>query len=69
MVPYCCLFLLSVFILFWFTYYVSEFRLLNDHLSGKELFFRFTASAFRKLLCIYVFRSYFCFGLRAGYGT
>ena len=28
---------------------------LNDHLSGKELFIRFTASAFRKLLSIYVF--------------
>ena len=27
----------------------------NDHLSGKELFIRFTASAFRKLLSIYVF--------------
>ena len=30
-------------------------------LSGKELFIRFTASAFRKLLSIYVF-SYFPFG-------
>ena len=31
------------------------------HLSGKELFIRFTASAFRKLLSIYIF-SYFPFG-------
>ena len=30
-------------------------------MSGKELFFRFTASTFRKLLSIYVF-SYFPFG-------
>ena len=61
MVPYCYLFLLSVFIL-WFTYYVSDiFRLLNDHLYGKELFIRFTARAFRKLLSIYVF-IYFPFG-------
>ena len=34
---------------------------LTDHLSGKELFIRFTASAFRKPLSIYVF-SYFPFG-------
>ena len=34
---------------------------MNDHLSGKELFIRFTASAFRKLLSIYIF-SYFPFG-------
>ena len=38
-----------------------NFRSLNDHLSGKELFIRFTARAFRKLLPIYVF-SYFPFG-------
>ena len=38
-----------------------KFRLLNDHLFGKELFIRFTASAFRKLPSIYVF-SYFPFG-------
>ena len=37
------------------------FRNLNDHLSGKKLFIRFTARAFRKLLSIYVF-SYFPFG-------
>ena len=30
-----------------------KFRSLNDHLSGKELFIRFTARAFRKLLSIY----------------
>ena len=54
MVPYCCLFLLSVFKL-WFRYYVS------DHVFGKELFIRFTASAFRKLPSVYVF-SYFPFG-------
>ena len=34
---------------------------MNDHLFGKELFIRFTASAFRKLPSIYVF-SYFPFG-------
>ena len=34
---------------------------MKDHLSGKELFIRFTARAFRKLLSIYVF-SYFPFG-------
>ena len=34
---------------------------MNDYLSGKELFIRFTALAFRKLLSIYVF-SYFPFG-------
>ena len=42
------------------TYFVN-FRSLNDHLFGKELFIRFTASAFRKLPSIYVF-SYFPFG-------
>ena len=34
---------------------------MNDHLSGKELFIRFTESAFRKLLSVYVF-NYFPFG-------
>ena len=48
MVSYYYLLLLSVFIL-WFNSY------------GKELFIRFTARAFRKLLSIYVF-SYFAFG-------
>ena len=47
MVPYCYLFLLTVF--------------MNDHLSGKELSIRFTARVFRKLLSVYVF-SYFPFG-------
>ena len=42
------------------TYFVN-FRKLNDHLFGKELFIRFSASAFRKLPSIYVF-SYFPFG-------
>ena len=42
------------------TYFVN-FRWLNDHLFGKELFIRFTACAFRKLPSIYVF-SYFPFG-------
>ena len=42
------------------TYFVN-FRQLNDHLFWKELFIRFTASAFRKLPSIYVF-SYFPFG-------
>ena len=42
------------------TYFVN-FRRLSDHLFGKELFIRFTASAFRKLLSVYVF-SYFPFG-------
>ena len=42
------------------TYFVN-FRKLNDHLFGKELFIRFTASAFRKLPSIYAF-SYFPFG-------
>ena len=42
------------------TYFVN-FRELNDHLFGKELFIRFSASAFRKLPPVYVF-SYFPFG-------
>ena len=42
------------------TYFVN-FRKLNDHLFGKELFILFAASAFRKLSSIYVF-SYFPFG-------
>ena len=51
---------MSVFIL-WLTYYASDIlRYLNDHLPGKELFIRFTARAFRKLLSVYVF-SYFPF--------
>ena len=42
------------------TYFVN-FKQLNGHLFGKELFIRFTASAFCKLPSIYVF-SYFRFG-------
>ena len=42
------------------TYFVN-FRQLNDHLFGKELFIRFSASVFRKLPSNYVF-SYFPFG-------
>ena len=40
---------------------------MNDHLSGKEQFIRFTMRAFRKLLSIFVF-SYFSLVLRAGCG-
>ena len=36
------------------TYFVNC-RSLNDHLFGKELFIGFTASAFPKLLSVYVF--------------
>ena len=36
---------------------------MNGHLFGKELFIRFTASAFRKLLSVYVF-AYFPFGFQ-----
>ena len=46
------------------TYFVN-FRQLNDHLFGKELFILFAASAFRKLSSIYVF-SYFPFGFEGG---
>ena len=41
--------------------YLVDFRLLNDYLFGKELFIRFSASAFRKLPSVYVL-SYFLFG-------
>ena len=41
--------------------YLVNFSYLNDHLFGKELFIRFTASTFGKLPSIYVF-SYFPFG-------
>ena len=44
------------------TYFVN-LKQLNDHLFGKELFIRFSASAFRKLPSIYVF-SYFSFGFK-----
>ena len=43
--------------------YLVNFRYLNGHMSGKELFIRFTASAFCKLLSIYVF-SCFPFGFK-----
>ena len=42
----------------------GDFRKLNDHLFGKELFIRFTASAFCKLLSVYVF-NYFPFGFES----
>ena len=62
MVPYCscclCLYFGSSIMLV--TYFVN-FRYLNDHLFGKELFILFAASAFSKLSSIYVF-SYFPFG-------
>ena len=38
-----------------------NFRQLNDHLFGKELFIQIAASAFRKLPSVYEF-SYFPFG-------
>ena len=41
--------------------FTGFFSFETDHLSGKELFIRFTARAFRKLLSIYVF-SYFPLG-------
>ena len=41
--------------------YFVKFRLLNDHLFGRELFIRFAARAFRGLPSVYVF-SYFSFG-------
>ena len=65
-VPYCscclCLYFGSAIMLG--TYFVN-FRWLNDHLFGKELFILFAASAFRKLSSIYVF-SYFPFGFEGG---
>ena len=71
MVPYCscclCLYFGSAIMLV--TCFVN-FRYLNDHLFGKELFILFAASAFRKLSSIYVF-SYFPFGFEgriSGYG-
>ena len=49
MVPYCYLFLLPYLYfgsaIMLVTYFVN-FRQLNDHLFGKELFIRFAASAF-----------------------
>ena len=56
----CCLCLYFGSAIMLVTYFVN-FRLLNDHLFGKELFILFAASAFRKLSSVYVF-SYFPFG-------
>ena len=62
-VPYCLLLVLAVHI--YTLVHLScerrilvKFRQLNDHLSGKELFVRFTARTFRKLLSVYVFSSF-----------
>ena len=66
-VPYCYLFLLSVFIL-WFSYYVSDIfckLLVAEWPPIWERAVRFTASAFRKLPSIYVF-SYFPFWFEGG---
>ena len=41
--------------------YLVNFRQMNDHLSGKELFIRFAARVLCNLLSIYVF-SHFPFG-------
>ena len=55
----CCAYLFYGSAIMLMTYFVN-FRKLNDHLCGKELFIWFTASAFRKLLSVNVF-SYFPF--------
>ena len=60
----CCPYLFFGSAIMLVTYFVN-FRKLNNHLFGKELFIRFTASAFRKLLSVYVF-SYFPFGFEGG---
>ena len=57
---FCCPYLFFGSAIMLVTYFVN-FRKLNDHLFGKELFIWFTACAFRKLLSVYVF-SYFPFG-------
>ena len=58
----CCPYLYFGSAIMLVTYFVN-FRKLNDHLFGKELFIRFTASAFRKLPSIYMYVfSYFPFG-------
>ena len=65
MVPYCscclCLYFGSSIMLV--TYFVN-FRWLNDHLFGKELFILFAASAFRQFMYLIVS----LLVLRAGYG-
>ena len=53
----CCPYLYFASAIMLVTYFVN-FRLLNDHLFGKELFIRFTASAFRKLSSVYVFSNF-----------
>ena len=58
----CCPYLYFGSAIMLVTYFVN-FRLMNDHLFGKELFILFTASAFRKPLSVYVF-SYFPFGFK-----
>ena len=59
----CCPYLYFGSAIMLVTYFVN-FRRLNDHLFEKELFVWFTASAFRKLLSIYVL-SYFPFGFES----
>ena len=58
----CCPYLYFASAIMLVAYFIN-FRQLNDHLFGKELFIRFTASAFRKLVSVYVF-SYFLFGFK-----
>ena len=60
MVASCCSCLYFGSAIMLMTYFVN-FRELNDHLFGKELFIWFSMSAFRKLPSIYVI-SYFPFG-------
>ena len=55
----CCPYLFVGSAIMLVTYSVNS-KKLNDHPFGKELFIRFTASAVRKLLSVYVF-SYFPF--------
>ena len=54
--------------LYFDSYILIKIRQLIDHLSGNELFIRFTARAFRKLLSIYVHVFLSLLVLRAGYG-
>ena len=53
----CCPYLYFGSAIMLVTYFVN-FRWLNDHLFEKELFIRFTTSAFRKLSSVYVFSSF-----------
>ena len=59
----CCPYLYFGSAIMLMTYFVN-YRSLNVHLFGKEVFIRFTASALRKLLSIFVF-SYFPFGFES----